>query len=78
MTIDTILKILFSIQLWDIIKVLLEIGLLIYILFSIIVIRQVDLMGNALGITLTPFLRLFALVNFFAAIGIFVFALLIL
>jgi hypothetical protein len=78
MTIDSLLKILFTIQLWDIIKVLLEIGLLVYIIFSVIVIRQVDLMGNALGITLTPILRILALIEFFVAIGIFVFALLIL
>ena len=78
MTIDTLLKILFSIQLWDIVKVLLEIGLLVYILFSVIVIRQVELMGGALGITLTPALRLLALMQLIVAIGIFVVALLIL
>lgn len=78
MSFDEIFTGLLRIQLWDIVKILLEIGLLIYVIFALIVIRQVDLMGHVIGIKLTPILRLLAVVHFFVSIGIFLLALFIL
>jgi len=75
---DALLASLMNIQIWDIVKVLLEIGLLIYVIFSLIVIRQVDLMGHVIGIKLTSVLRLLAVIHFFVSIGIFLLALFIL
>lgn len=78
MNIDTIFTNLMNIQIWDIIKVLLDMGLLIYVIFALIVIRQVELMGHVIGIKLTSVLRLVAVFHFFVSVGIFLLALFIL
>lgn len=78
MSFDDLFNILFRIQIWDVVKVILEIALLIYVIFALITIRQVELMGKVVGITLTPALRLVAIVHLFVSVGILVLALLIL
>lgn len=78
MSLEDLLNTLLRIQVWDIVKVLLETALLIYVIFALITIRQVELMGHVVGITLTPALRLIAVVHFFISVGIFLLALFIL
>jgi hypothetical protein len=75
---DDIFNMLIGIQFWDVVKLLLVVSLIIYVIFSLIVIRQVELMGGVVKLSLTPILRFIAVVHFFISIGIFLLALLIL
>ncbi len=48
--------------------------LVLYTIFSLIIVRQVDLMGKTLTTRLSPFLRAFAIAHAGVAIGLIVLA----
>lgn len=50
----------------------------LYGLFSFVILRQITLMGTTFKTDFNPFFKLLALINFFAALGLFVLTFIIL
>lgn len=67
-----------GLTIWILVKFLFLVGLGIYILFAVIIIRQVDLMNRTLKGTLDVSVRVLAWIHFLAAVFVFVLAWLIL
>lgn len=67
-----------SFNLWSIVKILVLLGLLIYIAFAIIVIRQVALMSQTIKVDFNLLLRLISWVHFGVVVMVFILALVIL
>jgi len=63
---------------WILVKLLFLIGLLIYLAFAVIVVRQVNLMIRALNGELETSLRLISWLHLIVAIGVFLLAVVIL
>jgi len=63
-------------RVWDIFSFLFLAFLFLYVIFSLMVIRQVQLMNSALSTVLSPFLQLIVYLHFVMAILVFVLALL--
>lgn len=67
-----------GITIWSVLKVLIIILLSIYIIFSYVIIRQVQLMTDTLVIGFEKQLKFLAFVHFLFAIGVFIFSIIIL
>lgn len=67
-----------GISLWLVVKVFALIALLIYIIFSLVIVRQVNLMTETLEVGFEAPLKLAAIVHVVLAIGVFALALIIL
>jgi len=63
---------------WDLARGGLLLFLAFYIVFALLVIRQINLLNSVVGTHLSPFFRMVALLHVFLAVGVFVCALLIL
>lgn len=63
---------------WAVVKLLFLFGLLVYIIFSLVVIRQVNLMTKTLEVGFESPLKTAAVVHLLLAIGVFILALIIL
>lgn len=64
-----------NINIWLIVKILLVIGLSIYLVFAFIVVRQVKLMTEVVSGILTSPLRVISWVFFLFSLGVFAFVL---
>ncbi len=67
-----------SLSFWAIIKVFMIIFLFIYIIFSLVVIKQVSLMAQTLEVGFEKQLKFLAFIHFLFAVGVLVFAFIIL
>ncbi len=67
-----------SFSIWPIVKIFALLFLAIYIIFSIVIIRQVQLMTATLEIGFEGQLRFLSVLHFLFAVGVFVFGILIL
>lgn len=67
-----------NVHVWEIVKILVLVGEGIYVLFSLVVVRQVQLMVSTLDGTLTSMLKLIAWLQLLGAIALFVFSLVLL
>lgn len=67
-----------SITIWSVLKILIVILLAIYIVFSYVIIRQVQLMTDTLVIGFETQLKFLALVHFLFAVGVLIFSIIIL
>ena len=67
-----------AISIWPIIKIFVIILLVIYIVFSYVIVRQVQLMTDTLVIGFEKQLKFLSFVHFLFAIGVLVFAVIIL
>jgi hypothetical protein len=67
-----------GLTIWSVVKVLLIILLLIYIVFSYVIVRQVQLMTDTLVIGFEKQLKFLAFVHFLFAIAVLIFSILIL
>ncbi|KKQ76770.1 MAG: hypothetical protein UT00_C0033G0007 [Parcubacteria group bacterium GW2011_GWA1_38_7] len=67
-----------GISLWSILKIFILIVLALYIIFAVVVIRQVQLMTDTLEVGFEAQLRLLSFVHLLFAIAVLVFAVLIL
>lgn len=67
-----------NISIWLIVKVLFLVGLLIYLIFSAVVWRQVNLMTETLEISFEGVVRLLAALLFLLSLGVFILAIVIL
>jgi len=63
---------------WDLARGGLLLFLAFYIVFALLVIRQIALLNSVLGTHFSPLFKTGALLHVFLAVGVFVFALLIL
>jgi len=63
---------------WILVKLLFLVGLGLYLAFAVVVVRQVKFMSQTLNGLLDVPLRLFSLAHLFAAIGVFILALIML
>ena len=75
---DSVVNLIFNLQIWDILKVLLVVGLIVYLVFSLVIIRQVDLMTGVLSGKLNPGIRIAAYIHLGFAIVVLICALLFL
>ena len=65
-------------SIWSVVKVLVIILLAIYIVFSYVIVRQVQLMTDTLVIGFEKQLKFLAFLHFLFAIGVLIFSILIL
>ncbi len=63
---------------WDLTRVGLLVFLGLYVIFSLLVVRQVTLLNSVLGTHFSPLFKVVALLHVVLAVGVFVFALAIL
>jgi hypothetical protein len=78
MNIEQIFNLLLNIQVWTIVKWFISFSLLFYILFALIIVRQVNLMCQAIDFPLGWFLKVVAMVHFVGAIIILLMAIAVL
>lgn len=67
-----------GVSIWLIAKIFVLIALTIYIIFALVVVKQVNLMTETLEVEIESIIRLISYLHLFAAIGIFILAILIL
>lgn len=75
---EQILRFLLSISVWSVAKILVCFALLLYLVFAIVVLRQISLMIETLNGQLELPLKAIALLHLFGAILVFVLAILLL
>ena len=63
---------------WSVIKVLILIFLAIYVIFSLVLIRQVQLMTKTLEIGFETQLKFLSFIHFLFAVGVLAFAIIVL
>jgi len=63
---------------WIIIKILILLGIGVYLIFAAVVVRQEQLMAHVLEESFEPVLRISAFLHLLAAIGVFLLALILL
>jgi len=63
---------------WDLTRVGLLVFLGLYVIFSLLVVRQVNLLNSVLGTHFSPLFRVVALLHVVLAVGVFMFAFVIL
>lgn len=63
---------------WIFIKIFALIGLVVYLVFAAIIVRQEQLMANVLEETFEPILRVMSLIHLIAALAVFLLAIIIL
>ncbi|PJE67212.1 hypothetical protein COU95_03650 [Candidatus Shapirobacteria bacterium CG10_big_fil_rev_8_21_14_0_10_40_9] len=78
MTFDQILNFLLSIQIWTISKIIVCFALFLYIIFAVVVVRQVRLMTEAIDFSLDWFLKTVAMIHLLGAIVVLLLAIIIL
>lgn len=67
-----------GITIWAVLKILIIILLAIYIVFSYVIIRQVQLMTDTLVIGFETQLKFLAFIHFLFAVGVLIFSIIIL
>jgi len=76
--VDNLLNSIFNVNVWGIGKLFVLIGLVVYVIFAFIVVRQVKLMTEVVSGILTNFLRLVSWVFFLFSVSVFVLVLMFL
>lgn len=67
-----------SLTIWSVLKVLIIIVLVIYIIFSLVLIKQVQMMTKTLEIGFETQLKFLSFAHFLFAVGVLVFSIIIL
>jgi len=68
--IERFLRGLLEIEAFDVVKIFLVIGMIIYLIFAVVMIRQVQLMSRTLNGTLDVPLRAIVIGHFLVALGV--------
>lgn len=76
--IDQLINFLFTVNVWSVAKLFVLLGLLLYLGFALVVIRQVNLMIHALDGILNLPIRTIAWIHFLLAIAVFLLAIILL
>lgn len=66
------------INIWPIVKIFVLFGLSLYLIFALVVIRQVQLMTKTIKMNFEAPVKLLAIIHFLFAVAVFLFALIIL
>ena len=75
---EQVLESLLSVQVWDIAKLFISFALLLYVVFALIVVRQVNLMAKTLIVPIDLPIKFVAWIHFGLAIFTFLLVLIIL
>ena len=75
---EDIIKFLLGIQFWDVVKILVCFGLLVYIIAALVIVKQVNMMVDVIDGQMNPIIKGIALIHFLGAILVFLIALVIL
>lgn len=75
---NQIVNAIFNIQIWGLFKVFIVAGVFIYVLFSLVIVRQVELMTEVLRGTLTPGIKIAALAHLVFSLLVLLLAIIIL
>lgn len=67
-----------GITIWSVLKILIIIVLALYIIFSLVLIKQVQMMTKTLEIGFETQLKLLSFIHFLFAVGVLIFAVIIL
>lgn len=78
MPLDRLFDFIFSIQIWDVAKLVASLTLLLYVIFAWIVVRQVNLMARTLIVPIDLPIKMVAWIHLGLAIFLFLLALVIL
>ena len=78
MPIENVFNSIVNIDLWFVVKMMVLLGMVLYLIFAGVVIRQVQLMSGSLNGTLDLPLRTIAWVHFGVAVAVFLFAVVVL
>lgn len=70
---DRILAILLGLDIWQVAKVFVLFGILLYLVFALVIVRQVNLMLESLEVELEWLIKLIAWLHLFLVIGVLVF-----
>jgi len=70
---DQILRFVLSLNIWDIAKSFVLFGILLYLIFAFVVVRQVNLMLDSLEVELEGLIKFIAWLHLFLVIGVLVF-----
>lgn len=73
---EKILNFFLSLDIWQVVKGFVLFGILLYLFFALVIVRQVNLMLNSLEVELEPLIKLIAWLHLFMVIGVFVFGIL--
>lgn len=73
-----LLDFLINFNFWSLGKIFVLIGLLVYVIFAFVMVRQVKLMTEVVNGLMTQTLRLISWVFFLFSVGVFIFVLLFL
>jgi hypothetical protein len=65
---------IFSLSIWAIAKWLFLFAFFLYIIFSLVIIRQVNLMNKTLEVNFEKPIALLSYIHFLFAVGVFIFA----
>ena len=65
---------LIGVSVWLIVKVFFLIGLVIYLIFALVIVRQVNIMTDTLDLSFEVPIKVLAIFHFFFALGVLVIA----
>ncbi|BCX14428.1 MAG: hypothetical protein KatS3mg088_111 [Patescibacteria group bacterium] len=65
---------LFSFPVWEVVKWFFLFAFFLYIIFSLVIIRQVNLMNKTLEVNFEKPIALLSYIHFLFAVGVFIFA----
>ena len=69
---------LLNLNIWPIVKIFVLFGFGLYIIFALVVVRQVQLMTKTIQMNFEVPVKMLAIAHFILAVGVFLFALIIL
>lgn len=72
---DQILAFILSLSVWQVVKAAALLGVLLYLFFALVIVRQVSLMLDALAVELEGLIRAVAWIHLLLVVGVFVFGL---
>jgi len=78
MNFDTLFNLIFTINIWSVVKIMVSFALFLYVIFAGIMVRQVSLMTESLQLGLEWPLKTVAFLHFLGAAFIFLMALVVL
>lgn len=71
-------KYILNFAVWDLARGILLLFLALYLVFALLVVRQISLLNSVLGTHFSPLFRIVALLHVFLAVGVLVFAFVVL
>lgn len=67
-----------TLQIWGAVKIFFTIGLLVYLIFAFVIVRQVQIMTETVKLSFEFPIKILALIHLFFALSILIYALIVL